>query len=70
VLTAGYILWMLQRTFYGAPLDQYNHVPDATAVDRVTMYALVAAIILVGISPAVLTDIIKIGVAPIVGLLG
>ncbi|MDO8443167.1 MAG: NADH-quinone oxidoreductase subunit M, partial [bacterium] len=64
------ILWMIQRTFYGPPLEQYNSVKDADILERVYMIAFVALIMLVGIYPAILTDIIKLGVAPLVGLSG
>ncbi|MBI4180760.1 MAG: NADH-quinone oxidoreductase subunit M [Chloroflexi bacterium] len=70
VLAAGYILWMIQRVFYGPPKEQYNSVKDADVLERVYMVAFVALIMLVGIYPAILTDIIKLGVSPIVGLLG
>jgi NADH-quinone oxidoreductase subunit M len=70
VITAGYILWMLQRVFYGQPLKKFDNAKDASVLDRVYMFAFVAVIMLVGIYPAILTDIIKIGVAPVVGLLG
>ncbi|MFC1989238.1 NuoM family protein [Chloroflexota bacterium] len=70
VLAAGYILWMIQRTFYGPVLEQYNGVKDADILERVYMFAFVALIMLVGIYPAVLTDIIKIGITPITSLLG
>jgi len=70
VLAAGYILWMLQRTFYGPALEQYNGVKDADNLEKVYMFAFVALIMLVGIYPAILTDIIKLGVSPIVGLIG
>ncbi len=70
VLSAGYILWMLQRTFYGPVLEQYNGVKDADVRERVYMFAFVALIMLIGIYPAILTDVIKLGIAPIVGLLG
>ena len=70
VITAGYILWMLQQAFYGPVLEQYNGVKDADILERVYMFAFVAVIMLVGIYPAILTDIIKIGVSPIAGLLG
>lgn len=70
VLAAGYILWMIQRTFYGPPLEQYDGVKDADALERVYMFAFVALIMLVGIYPAILTDIIKLGISPIIGLLG
>jgi len=70
VITAGYILWMLQRVFYGPPLKQFDKAKDASILDRVYMFAFVAVIMLVGIYPAILTDIIKMGVAPVMGLLG
>jgi NADH-quinone oxidoreductase subunit M len=70
VLAAGYILWMLQRTFYGPVLEQYDGVKDADILERVYMFAFVALIMLVGIYPAILTDIIKLGISPITGLLG
>jgi NADH-quinone oxidoreductase subunit M len=70
VITAGYILWMLQRVFYGQPLEKFNKAKDASVLDRVYMFAFVAVIMLVGIYPAILTDVIKMGVAPVMGLLG
>ncbi len=70
VLTAGYILWMLQRVFYGPPLEKFNGTADADKLERVYMFALVAVIMLVGVYPAILTDIFKLGISPIVGLLG
>ena len=70
VITAGYILWMLQQIFYGPVLEQYNGVKDADILERVYMFAFIAVIMLVGIYPAILTDVIKIGISPIVGLLG
>jgi len=70
VLAAGYILWMIQRAFYGPPMEKYNGVADADILERVYMFAFVAMIMLVGIYPAVLTDVIKIGISPIVGFIG
>jgi len=70
VVTAGYILWMLQRVFYGPVLEQYNGTADADILERVYMFAFVAVIMLVGIYPAILTNVIKLGISPITGLLG
>ncbi|MBI2934886.1 MAG: NADH-quinone oxidoreductase subunit M [Chloroflexi bacterium] len=69
-LTAGYILWMLQRVFYGPPRDEYAHVPDAQPIEMVPIFALVVAIVLVGIFPSLLTDIIRIGVQPVMRAVG
>jgi NADH-quinone oxidoreductase subunit M len=70
VLTAGYILWMLQQAFYGPVKEEYNGVKDADNLEKVYMFVLVAVIMLVGIYPAILTDVFKLGITPIVGLIG
>ncbi|MFC1592820.1 NuoM family protein [Candidatus Omnitrophota bacterium] len=70
VVAAGYILWMIQRVFYGPVLEQYHTVKDADILERVYMFAFVALIMVVGIYPAVLTDIIKLGISPVTSLLG
>jgi len=70
VITAGYILWMLQRVFYNPPQDKFNKVKDADILERVYMFVFVAVIMGVGIYPAILTDVIQAGVMPLMGLLG
>ncbi|MFC2021074.1 NuoM family protein [Chloroflexota bacterium] len=70
VLAAGYILWMIQRVFYGPVKDEFNAVKDADTLERVYMFAFVALIMLIGIYPAILTDIIKLGISPLAGLFG
>jgi len=70
VLTAGYILWMLQQAFYGPAKEEYNGVKDADGLEKFYMFVLVAVIMLVGIYPAILTDVFKLGISPIVGLIG
>ena len=67
VLTAGYILWLLQRVFYGPVLEEYNWVADADTLEKVYAACFIAIIMLVGIYPAILTDVIKLGVLPMVG---
>ncbi len=62
VVTAGYILWMLQRTFYTEPLARYDGVPDADTLEKVSIFTFVAAIMVIGLYPAVVTDVIKLGV--------
>jgi len=61
VVTAGYILWMIMRVFYGPVLEQYNGVADANNIDKIYMFSLVIAIMVVGIYPAVLTDVFQMG---------
>jgi len=70
VLTAGYILWMLQKVFYGPPLEKFDGVPDADNIEKVCIFSFVGAIMFVGLYPAILTDVIKLGITPIMKLVG
>jgi NADH-quinone oxidoreductase subunit M len=66
VVTAGYILWMIQRVFFGPVQEKFDHAHDAGTTEKVAIFALVAVIIFVGIYPAILTDIIKTGIFPVI----
>jgi len=70
VLTAGYILWLLQQAFYGPVKETYHGVKDADGLEKFYMFVMVAVIMLVGIYPAILTDVFKLGISPIVRLIG
>ncbi len=70
VLTAGYILWMIERVFYQEPREQFDQLSDATVMERGVIFSLVIAIMVVGIFPNVLTDIIGKSVEPIMASLG
>jgi NADH-quinone oxidoreductase subunit M len=70
VLAAGYILWMIQRAFYGPVQDRYNSAADASNLDKVYMIAFIILILAVGIYPAILTNTIQLGISPITRLLG
>jgi NADH-quinone oxidoreductase subunit M len=66
LLTAGYILWMIQRVFYGERNPRWADLGDATAWwERAALVAMVGVIVLIGIYPAVLADVIEMGVQPI-----
>jgi NADH-quinone oxidoreductase subunit M len=69
VLAAGYILWMVQRAFFGPPLERFKLIVDADKLEKFYMFVLVALILLVGIYPAVLTDVIHSGIVPLVNFL-
>jgi NADH-quinone oxidoreductase subunit M len=71
VLTAGYILWMLQRVMFGPVNERWASLPDATAWwEQVPLAAMLAIIIAVGIYPARLVDVIQQGILPIASRLG
>ena len=66
LLTAGYILWMIQRVFYGERNARWAELGDANAWwERAALVVMVGVIVLIGIYPAVLADVIEKGVQPI-----
>ena len=69
-LSAGYILWTLQRTMYGTPTTRFQHVGDAVLVDKAGALLLIAPILIVGVYPSFITDMLRGGVAPISALYG
>jgi NADH-quinone oxidoreductase subunit M len=58
VLGAGYILWMLERVFFREPKEQYNGVGDADNLEKAYIFAFVVLIMLFGVYPRLLTDVI------------
>jgi NADH-quinone oxidoreductase subunit M len=69
VLAAGYILWMVQRTFFGAALEKFNGTKDADKTEMFCIFTFAALILLVGIYPSILTNVIDAGVTPLINLL-
>ncbi|HSW57906.1 MAG TPA: NADH-quinone oxidoreductase subunit M [Dehalococcoidales bacterium] len=68
VLAAGYILWMVQRAFYGPLPERFRQIKDADKREMLYMFILVGLIILIGIYPAILTDVIRTGIWPVASL--
>jgi NADH-quinone oxidoreductase subunit M len=64
-LTAGYILWRLGSVFYGPLMEEWATLTDAIWRERLAVGILAAATLLIGIVPAVVTDLSAGGVAPI-----
>jgi NADH-quinone oxidoreductase subunit M len=59
VVGAAYILWMLERVFYRQPKEQYEGVADADRMEKAYIFAFVALILLFGIYPKLLLDMIS-----------
>lgn len=51
VLTAGYILWMIQRVYLGKPRDEYAGFPEATGREIFILAPLAVLAIILGILP-------------------
>ena len=68
VLAAGYILWMIQRVLFGAERSRFAELSDVTVIEAIPVVVLVASTIIVGIYPALITDVFSIGVENITSL--
>ena len=66
VLAAGYILWMMERTFFGSPRERFADITDASLVEAVPLALMVICIIGIGIYPALLTDMFDTALEPMV----
>jgi NADH-quinone oxidoreductase subunit M len=71
LLTAGYILWMVERVFLGPRSEAWEGLGDADSWwEQIPMAALAAVIIGVGVYPAAIVDILDKGIQPIIASLG
>ncbi len=66
VLAAGYILWMMERTFFGAPRERFGDLTDASLVEAAPLALMVICIIGVGVYPQLLTDMFDTALGPMV----
>jgi NADH-quinone oxidoreductase subunit M len=51
ILTAAYYLWTIQRMFLGPLNEKYKDLPDLNGRERLSLYPLVAIIIVLGVLP-------------------
>ena len=66
VLAAGYILWMMERTFFGARRERFADLADASLVEAAPLALMVICIIGIGVYPALLTDMFETALDPMV----
>ncbi len=69
VLAAGYILWMMERAFFGRPRERFADLTDATLVEAAPLVLLVITIVGIGVYPALLTEVFEMGLAPMINVL-
>jgi len=58
VLTAGYLLWMLKRAYYGPLNMKWNWLTDANWREMIPLVTLAVVILFVGIYPAPIVNLI------------
>jgi len=57
VLTAGYMLWTLQRIWLGALNEKYADIPEINGRELFTLVPLAAIVIVLGIYPTAILDL-------------
>ncbi|OIJ21775.1 NADH-quinone oxidoreductase subunit M [Anaerobacillus alkalidiazotrophicus] len=70
ILTAAYLLWAMQRTTFGQLHQSNAHLEDARPIEYIPMICLLGLTILIGVYPAILSDVINITVIDIVSKIG
>jgi NADH-quinone oxidoreductase subunit M len=59
ILTAGYLLWTMQRVFLGPPNEKYLKLSEINGREIFTLVPLGVIVIILGIYPAVVLDMLK-----------
>jgi NADH-quinone oxidoreductase subunit M len=68
VLTAGYLLWMLRRAFYGPLNLNWRWLTDVNSIPEFLPLATLAVVIFfVGVYPKLLVDVISPSVTQMIG---
>lgn len=65
VITAIYILWVVQRIFFGPRNAKWDHLEDAKGVEMIPIVLLSAVLFIFGIFPNLIMDMISSGIVPI-----
>ena len=59
ILTAGYLLWTIQRVYLGPTNEKYLKIPEINGREIFTLVPLGVIVIIVGIYPAVVLDMLR-----------
>jgi NADH-quinone oxidoreductase subunit M len=71
VVTASYIIRIIGRVFFGQMPEEFSgHVSDVTVLDKVALVFLSAVLIVLGVYPAIMVNLVESGVNNVLRLLG
>jgi NADH-quinone oxidoreductase subunit M len=68
VLTAGYMLWTLQRVFLGPLPEKWKNLPDINGRELFTLVPLAVIVIILGIYPSLLINMLNASVNALVDI--
>ncbi|MGM0588404.1 MAG: complex I subunit 4 family protein [Bacteroidota bacterium] len=66
IITAGYILWTIQRIFFSETPEKLTKLPDLTVREYVSLVPLIVLIIFLGIYPAPVIEIMNTSLSHLV----
>ena len=66
VVSALFMLRVVQRTFYGEKREEFDHLPDVTFGLGIPRMILVAVIVFFGLFPSVMLDVIQVASIPFI----
>ena len=69
VITASYIIRIIGQVFFGKMPHYEHHFGDVTALDKVALVTLCVAMVVLGVYPAIMSQIVESGVTHILALL-
>ena len=65
VLTAGYMLWSMQRIWLGKLNEKYKDIKDISAREIVTLVPLVVTVLVLGFYPKLILQFMTTGLADV-----
>jgi NADH-quinone oxidoreductase subunit M len=68
VITAAYVLRVVQSVFFGELKPEFANLPGVTGLDKFALCILAGILILVGVYPKIIMNLIEVGVEPIAAL--
>ncbi|KPU46094.1 NAD(P)H-quinone oxidoreductase chain 4 1 [Oxobacter pfennigii] len=66
VVTASYVLRIIQQVFFGPKNTRWNHLEDAKAMEMIPVVLLCGVMIVLGIFPGLMMNMLKASIVPIV----
>jgi NADH-quinone oxidoreductase subunit M len=60
ILTAGYLLWTLQRMYLGRPDEKYLGLPEINGRELATLVPLGVIVVILGVYPHAVLDLINV----------
>jgi NADH-quinone oxidoreductase subunit M len=59
ILTAGYLLWTIQRVYLGQVNEKYKAIPEINGRELFTLVPLGALVIILGVYPHAVLDLLS-----------